>query len=353
MSCRHDGLSCPLNQEWVLEGANCTRPDCQPGFDRNLDGQCVKDCTGKVGQLTPSPSYEFPNGGFPSVGGCVVDCSNWRQSGGGTSLVPLLLVGDACRYTGASANGETTTEGTGFKPQPKAPTSPKDCIGSGMGYIQSSTGTTTCVGSGEAPEGQKPEVKTGSTKESGTPGTDGNPDPNANDYKKEETEVTRNDKGEVTEKKTTTVNGTPNGTGGTDCPAGYTLVAGTTTCSKVESSKSQSSDYCAENPKSEACKGTEEADECVKNPDRVGCIDVGAAPETPPIDTQERGVSAIMPVTLDQINSCPQGMLLPKGLGYYDFGPMCDFASALKPVILAIAWLSAFFIVLGFSQGDD
>lgn len=361
--------TCPSGQNWTLSGSTCTRPDCasgeernastgicqvlcQPGFDRNAQGQCVKDCTGKSGQAAPSPSYEFANdGGAPSVGGCNVSCSNWRQSGGGTSLIPLVMVGDACTYNGTSSTNDGATEGTGFKPKPKEPTSPKDCIGSGQGYIQTSSGVT-CVSSGQAPEGQNPVVKTEGAKETGTPGTDGSPDPNAPDYKKEET-TTENKNGTTTEKTTTTTNGTPDGNGGTTCPDGFTLVPNTTQCTKTTVSKSSTSDFCTANPTAKACLGTEESDECIKNPDRIGCTEKGTPGITPEIESEDRGTNVVTPVDLVQINSCPQGMLLPKGLGYYDFQPMCDFATGLKPVILAIAWLSAFFIVLGFSQGDD
>lgn len=344
--------SCPSNQGWTLSGSSCTRPDCPVGSDRNAQGQCVKDCTGKSGQAAPSPSYEFANdGGAPSVGGCNVSCSNWRQSGGGTSIIPLVMVGDACTYNGTSSTNDGATEGTGFKPKPKEPTSPKDCIGSGQGYIQTSSGVT-CVSSGQAPEGQNPEVKTNGVKETGTSGTDGNPNPNAPDYKKEET-TTENKNGTTTEKTTTTTNGTPDGNGGTTCPDGFTLVPNTTQCTKTTVSKSSTPDFCTANPTSKACLGTEESDECLENPDRVGCTDKGTPGTTPDIDSETRGTGVITPVALAQIDTCPQGMLLPKGLGYYDYGPMCDFATGLKPVILAIAWLSAFFIVLGFSQGDD
>lgn len=344
--------TCPEGQGWTLSGSSCSRPDCQAGEDRNAAGVCVKDCTGKVGQAAPSPSYEFANdGGAPSVGGCNVSCSNWRQSGGGTSIIPLVMVGDACTYNGTSSTNDGATEGTGFKPKPKEPTSPKDCIGSGQGYIQTSSGVT-CVSSGQAPEGQNPVVKTEGAKEKGMPGTDGKPDPNAPDYKKEET-TTENKNGTTTEKTTTTTNGTPDGNGGTTCPDGFTLVPNTTQCTKTTVSKSSTSDFCTANPTAKSCLGTEESDECLKNPDRIGCTEKGTPGTTPDIESEDRGTNVVTPVDLAQINSCPQGMLLPKGLGYYDFQPMCDFATGLKPVILAIAWLSAFFIVLGFSQGDD
>lgn len=342
---------CPANQNWTLSGQTCTRPDCQLGYDRNSSGVCVKDCTGKAGQPTPSPSYQFPNGGFPSVGGCMVRCATNRQAGGGTSLVPLTLVGDSCTYTGTSAEGDMNTEGVGFKPEPKAPKTPADCIGSGMGYIQGSTGTT-CVASSDAPAGQKPETSHKGGEESGKTGPDGKPDPNAPDYNKKEKD-TQNKDGKTTETTEETTKGTPDGSGGTTCPEGFTLVPGTTNCTKSTTTTKDTSDYCAENPKSPVCKGTEEADACIENPDRIGCVDMGAVPTTDPLREEERGVSIITPVQLAEIHSCPQGVTLPKGIGSFNWEPMCDFASALKPVILAIAWLSAFFIVMGFSQSED
>lgn len=357
-------LGCPSGQNWTLSVTTCSRPDCSgsetrdptnglcvaacpAGFDRNAQGQCVKDCTGKIGQSPVNPKYSFDGAVSDwAVGGCKVRCNvRVLASGGGN--------GSECKYTGVSASPDQP-EAEALTPDPTKtpPETPADCTSQGLGYISGSSGIR-CVPSGDAPAGQKPaSIETDSTKESGKPGVDGKPDPNATDYQKEETSVENKD-GTTTEKTTTTKNGTPDGNGGTTCPEGFTLVPNTTQCTKTTVSKSSTSDFCTANPTAKSCVGTEESDECLKYPDRVGCTEKGTPGTTPDIESQVRGTGVVTPVDLAMINSCPQGMLLPKGLGYYDFQPMCDFATGLKPVILAIAWLSAFFIVLGFSQGDD
>lgn len=256
--------SCPANQNWTMSGSGastvCTRPDCAVGFDRNSLGVCVKDCTGKLGQSPPSPSYEFTNdGGSPSVGGCLVKCGTWTRAGGGTTLIPSQMLASNCTYTGASDQSDNQTDGVGFTPKPAEPKTPNDCLGAGMGYVSGSTGTT-CVAQEKAPEGQKPAaVDEGKTKESGTPGTDGKVDPNAQDYKKTDTE-TKTEGGKTTTKKTETVNSTPGVEGGeSTCPSGYTKSTDGLKCTKVTVTTEPTSDFCKDNPQAAACKNQKDS----------------------------------------------------------------------------------------------
>lgn len=245
---------------WALSGQTCTRPDCEAGKERNAQGVCVKDCTGKLGQSPPSPSYEFTNdGGSPSVGGCLVTCNTWTRSGGGSTLIPDLMVASGCTYTGASDASDNQTDGVGFTPKPEEPKTPKDCTGAGMGYISGSTGTT-CVAAEKAPEGQKPaSVDEGKSKESGSPGSDGKPDPNAQDYKKEDSE-SKTEGGKTTTKKTETIKSTPGVDGGeSTCPSGYTKSTDGAHCTKVTVTKQDTPDFCKENPQAAACKNQKDS----------------------------------------------------------------------------------------------
>lgn len=266
--------SCPSTGGWTLSGNQCTRPDCPPGVTREPDGSCGcqsgyfkdaggvcrKDCTGKLGQPAPNGTYSTATDGFTgALNGCQVDCK--------TTYGMLLTDSSAfalrqdCSYNGkpaADGDEEMTAEPN---PDPREPKSPKDCMGAGMGYITGSNGTT-CVPSEDAPEGQKPtSVKQKDSKESGAPGTDGKPDPNASDYQKEEKSSSTNGGNTTTETKTTK-NGTTDGEGNFQCPAGFTRIGTTNQCQKVTTTTESNKSFCAENPTAAICKGSTFSGSC-------------------------------------------------------------------------------------------
>ncbi|MDD2744264.1 MAG: virulence factor TspB C-terminal domain-related protein [Rhodocyclaceae bacterium] len=332
------------DSSWTLSGQTCTRPDCDLGYDRNAEGQCVKDCTGKAGMGTTNAAYRFTGGTSTwSVSGCKVRCDVRVLTAYGGS-------GEKCTYTGASAlPDDPSAEPLPPDPEKLPPEDPKDCLGQGQGYIQTSTGVK-CVPSENAPEGQKPDsVESDKSKESGTPGQDGKPDPNAGDYKREDSTTTRNSDGSTTTTKKETLKGTPDGNGGITCPDGFT--ANGANCEKVTSTKQSTSDFCSENPKDPTCKGTQPS-ECDEYPDRLSCMDSGDAPEEGLLPESSVGPSMISPVNVGGGGSCPQGPPLPYGLGNMSFDGLCQLATGIRPIVLAMAWLSAGLILLGgFKEG--
>lgn len=338
------GYVCPPGQNWTLSGSICTRPDCDLGYDHNSSGQCVKDCTGKAGMDTTNSNYSFTGASSTwSVSGCKVTCAQRviTAYGGG---------GYGCKYSGASADPEAVS-GDPKPPDPEKlpPEKPEDCLNAGSGYVQTSSGVK-CVPSESAPEGQKPgKVESDSKKESGTPGADGKPDPNAADYKKEDSTTTRNSDGTTTTTKKETVNGTPDGNGGTTCPSGYT--ANGTKCERSSSTSTDTKKFCTDNPNDPTCKGTQ-AGECDENPDRLGCKKLGDPTGEDGGDLTEQEVSplAISPVAMSEANSCPSGTELPHGLGTFNWTPICDYANAFKPLIILFAWISAAMIVFGWKK---
>lgn len=350
--CQKAGIvySCPANQGWTLSGTSCSRPDCPSGYDRNASGQCVKDCTGKSGQSLPSSSYEFENnGGVTSVGGCHVNCSTWRSSGGG--LIPLVHTGENCKYTGTSGDPENEANGTGFEPKPKEPTKRSDCTGSGQGYIESSSGSITCVPNEQAPDGQ--QAKTESKKPPAQSGNDANKDGQIDNDSSKVTvdESTVNDgKGSTTTTKTETKPGAVDANGNTVCPEGYTASGGN--CTKTTITKESTGDYCTKNPTSPTCKGTEESDACKNNPDRVGCVDLGTVSEEGGLSTVEKGITSITVASVPSLNSCPADVNL-LGKATLSFSPICQFGEMASPIVIALAWLTAGFIVLGFSRSNS
>lgn len=330
-------LTCP-DSSWSLSGSNCVRESCPAGTVRNIaTGACQKDCSGKVGQAPPMPSYEFPNGGPNMVGGCEVACDTTKTAGV-NQIIPAVVVQSNCRYTGKSYADGVGAEGTGFTPKPDAPKKPGDCTGAGMGYIQSSSGSTTCIASKDSPPDTKPKTTEKKQTTTGTAGTDGKPDPTKPDYEKKETSSTSSG---GTTKTTETTTKNPDEAGA--CQSGYTKVDGK--CVQVKVTEESDGDYCTKNPNASQCKDA--GDSCKENPDRVGCMDQGEAPDEGAVETKTIGVSSITAVSLASNNGCPSGPTLPKGLGVYNWEPMCDFAGALKPIVLAFAWLAAGLIVLG------
>jgi hypothetical protein len=88
-------------------------------------------------------------------------------------------------------------------------------------------------------------------------------------------------------------------------------------------------------------------DPCIENPDRAGCFDAGT-PDDVSLPTE--AVSMILtPVGVGNAGTCPVNKTFTHAGQTFTFNhkPICDFASAIKPLVLALAWLSAAFIVAG------
>lgn len=90
-----------------------------------------------------------------------------------------------------------------------------------------------------------------------------------------------------------------------------------------------------------------EQDECKLFPDRLGCIDKG---ETDDEDLQTRDLGqSINPVSVGSGGSCPSD----KQLSYlgkqitFSWSPICQGATWINPIVLAIAWLLAAYILVG------
>lgn len=93
-----------------------------------------------------------------------------------------------------------------------------------------------------------------------------------------------------------------------------------------------------------------ELDLCILHPDILACSVLGGIPETTtPLVTEVPLTFAVDSGWGSGGGSCPAALHLKSGFGVeYTIKPICDFMSGLKPVVLAVAWLSAAFIILGF-----
>jgi len=330
----------------------CSRPDCPSGEFRDAAGVCHKDCTSKLGQPLPSPSYEFVNdGGTPTVSGCEVRCNTWAAPKGSTALLPSYQVGSNCNFTGHPPTGDGT-EGTGFKPAPDAPKKPSDCTGSGMGYVQTSSGTT-CVPASSGGD-SAPVVNDKKSSVTGPPGPDGNPISNSPDTTTTTTD-TKTDPatGNTTKTTTTSSPAASDSNGVKTCPAG--MVLNGDICQKVTSTTTDTGSFCQQNPTAPACGGNQNSDACSEHPDRASCASFGdpGASDSSALPSKDVGVSSISPVSLNTDMTCPTGAPMPFGIGTFPMDGICMFASGIRPIIIVMAWVAAALIVIGAFRGDS
>lgn len=87
-------------------------------------------------------------------------------------------------------------------------------------------------------------------------------------------------------------------------------------------------------------------DHCAANPSTVGCTQLGAPSAAEPLNTLE------VPVNVDTTavggaGSCPADVTTSIYGITWSYQPVCDFASAIRPLIIGFAWLSFAYIVVG------
>lgn len=81
-------------------------------------------------------------------------------------------------------------------------------------------------------------------------------------------------------------------------------------------------------------------------------IELGQVPAAESLLTAQSPVSSIVPVDLGGPAAvCPAPVQLPHGLSWR-WDTVCSFASFLRPLVLALAWLSAGMMVLGAGKAD-
>lgn len=135
-------------------------------------------------------------------------------------------------------------------------------------------------------------------------------------------------------------------------PAGTapTITETTTNADGSSTSTSQGQDsFCQANPTHKLCRAEDAKTDCDKYPDAIGCQVMGDVPEFEPLETKEIDMSSIVLRELPSDNSCPAPLTYTIG-GHtitLSFDPICQYASAFKPLVIAAAWLSAAFIIVG------
>lgn len=324
---------------------------------------CVKDnpCKSKAGMYYNNGQYSSANlaggdgafsgptsGGIPGTfcqDGCQMATDNLEGGASGSSWYGR---GNP-KYTGVSC---TASDQTGTA---KPPTSPEyDCLksGKGFGYFNGNVictdinntqakGTTTATKTNA--DGTKTEVKTDqSVKCDGT---------NC---------VT------TTTTTTTTYNASGTATGTT------TTTDSTSKADPAASGNGTKGDsaFCAQNPTSPMCKDGSFSGACSAGSaapacdgDPVQCATAKATFEAnckamkagnPPTTTDPVGERKehidFQPVALGGGGSCPASRsvsVMGKSIAF-DFSAMCDFAGVVRPVVIALGWLLAGYIVFGY-----
>lgn len=306
---------CPATGGWTLSGSQCTRPDCVAPLVRLADGTCGGNCT--AGQSVPNMCW---NGGLTtplSYAGCAIECNGMAVAMGGRACA------DVCKQTGAQPAGGAVGATTNA-PVADAPPTPESCLKQGKGYITNSSGTTVCLSAGSAPN-LETQVKDAGTKT--TTDASGTTAKTTGKTVTQSCDGAGNCNVTVTTTTTTTVNG------------------GTPTVTTQQDEQTRSS-FCEENPTASICGETK--DECEEHPERLGCLKAGTV-EDSAVATQSIGTSSVVAVSVPGNNACPADIALPHGLSF-SYTPICDALGWFRPLVLALAWLGAGYIVFGVKQ---
>ncbi len=98
--------------------------------------------------------------------------------------------------------------------------------------------------------------------------------------------------------------------------------------------------------------------QCEKTPNALGCLDVGDNLPKPPDIPEYEVPFEVTPFALTTNAQCPVpvSFTLSEFLGGNTYGityqPICDFATMLKPLIIAIGFLISFFIISGTVRSE-
>jgi len=93
----------------------------------------------------------------------------------------------------------------------------------------------------------------------------------------------------------------------------------------------------------------EQKDPCQLHPNSVGCLDVGQAPQDPSIQTYQMPFS-VTQYSLGSNAQCPAPNVITLKNGQiitFSYQTYCDFATGIRPVVVALGFLLAYLIVGG------
>lgn len=87
-------------------------------------------------------------------------------------------------------------------------------------------------------------------------------------------------------------------------------------------------------------------DPCAEHPDRIGCADFGTPPAPDSLSTLEVPVNPTV-TPIGGAGSCPADVTTSHFGITWSYQPICDFADAIRPLIIGFAWLAFAYIVAG------
>jgi len=326
--------TCPENQNYTLSGATCTRPDCTGGATRDANGVCQNPCGSSgatfAGGVCVCPGFSQD---FNSIDK-TCNCNAARVEGRGTSIAGSGAEPSTSCYGGCVVNhgGTSVSMGTGSTavwssqiasytstkctdvvaaktPTEDTRTPAQKCLAAGGGFITTSSGTV-CTTAADSPQ---PITTT-----------------------KDSTAVVKDAAGAVTGTTETS----------TECVG---ALCTTTTITKDALGAVTGSTVSTAAGSGDG-DGEDRPDECTLFPERVGCKELGTPPGDEALETQEKGVASVTVQSFASSSSCPANIALPKGASF-SWSWICDMATSIRPVLLALAWISSLFIVMGAFVG--
>ncbi len=290
---------------------------------------CEPGCNGACGQV-----FSYTNITTIPRSACISDCRyiikagvTASGSGGTTSFVEV-----------GNNTGEECTVGAEPPPETPQPSCEEcECVKKGMswGYVN---GAPVCVKAGtqgSEPMTVNPPDITTTTTPAPTPE---NPNPEPFTTTTQQPQITV---GGGSGNSSSTGDDNPNVTTTTTDENGAT----------IETTQDKES-FCSVNPTHALCQPKTD---CDKNPNAVACLEMGDVPDNESLINIERPIQSITLPNLPQSMGCPAPLSISIG-GHsitISYQPFCDYAEAFRPLVIAGAWLTAAFIIVGFRGGQD
>lgn len=139
-----------------------------------------------------------------------------------------------------------------------------------------------------------------------------------------------------------------------DKATGVEKVVSTTETKTDEKPKpTENPDLCALHPEIVACAMVDQVDMCKVYPESLACQKTDE-PEVPDLEEKEKPIT-FTPDTGwgPSTGSCPAPRPLSSAAGAaFTFQPYCDFMSAIRPVLVGVAWFSGAMILVGANRKD-
>lgn len=340
--------ACPAGQNWTYGGGQCTRPDCVlPQVRSSSTGVC--QACGDEGTIVSSGFYDV--GDNPQIEHPpIVTCSTTGCEAiyNGASIGSRGLVAGVYHYYAKGSYVLSNQSCSSGLVTPNVVSSTTETCAAGQSSA-TMNGRTICVNpspdGGTVASGNSPAAVDGAkgsiaseVEAVGTLGGGMGLDPSA-----------------ISTGQGTVLGGGGGavGVGGTDdiVTADFCrrnpynpICVGITSPTTTPGQEQQAVNFCADNPGVPACVNF-----CTSNPTSSICVDLDyGSVEDSTLETKDINV-AISPVVVGGAGSCPapSPMVLHGQTYFFKWDTYCNYATGIKPILLAFAWLSAAGLLIG------